>query len=170
MSFIFQTKPIHLAVLLLLWPALTSAQESPANQWTLNDIEIIDHSGVLSQSDIRNLFGGQFGTYTGIDLESAIFRDTGANSLHTVEFQTKTPINLTSITLIAEHDPHPRDATFRGLKSWRLLANLDGSGYQEILTHTPTNPYAPPTGHRLDLNHTFPSPYSPSNSKSNLSA
>jgi hypothetical protein len=88
---------------------------------------VTESSGVISlgRSDIRNMFGGSFGS---VDPASTYFQDgKSAGFLHWVKWQTVAPITLGSFNLVAFHDGSPRNINYRGFSVFRLFSG-DGSG------------------------------------------
>jgi hypothetical protein len=109
---------------------------------------ILTHSGVHPNSNINDMFGA---VSAASEAGNTVFRDSGvAGTLHSVEWQTAAAITLRSFVLIAAHDQPPRDITYRGFSTFRLLADTDNSGSFEttIFQISPSNPYgntpAPP--------------------------
>jgi carbonic anhydrase/acetyltransferase-like protein (isoleucine patch superfamily) len=109
--------------------------------WDLSQGTVVtSDSGVIEVSDIRNMFGGMFGPlgpYT-------IFEDyRPAGYIHSVEWQTAQPIELTSFNLFANHDHPPEfDANNRGFSAFRLFAQNPLTLNFELLAEVfPSNPY-----------------------------
>ena len=89
--------------------------------WLISGLEstysAVRFSGATS--DIRNIFGGNFGPFAGITL----FQDElPAGTIHSVEWQTAQPIELESFNIFANHDGGEFDANFRGFSAFRLFA------------------------------------------------
>jgi hypothetical protein len=106
-------------------------------------VTVLGTSGVQAgthYSDIRNMFGGDYGypeTY------NTIFADyQPAGTVHWVEWKTTSPVNLMSFELAMAHDADDRDANYRGVATFRLYYR-DGSGnLVKVFEISPANPYA----------------------------
>ncbi len=109
-----------------------------------NGITIIDHSylangpGIYWDSYADNMFGA---THEGtIEPPNTIFADNPASGFtHWVEWQTPTPITLTSFNLVAAHGSP--SYTDRGFSEFRLYGSTDGSTWDNIYTYVTENPY-----------------------------
>jgi hypothetical protein len=101
---------------------------------------VLTHSGVVPQSDIRDMFGGAFAA---AETGNTVFRDfEPAGTLHSVEWQTAAAVTLRSFILNAAHDGPPRDANARGFSEFRLYAfDTLSSSFALIFTFDPANPY-----------------------------
>jgi hypothetical protein len=127
----------------------TTLSESTTDLW--QGTNVTSDSGVLSGSDIGNMFGGNLGTVEP-GLGRTLFRDgQPAGTTHFVEWQTPSAVTLQSFALFAAHDGFPRDANYRGFSSFELFAwNSGTSTFDSIFTYSPGNPYgtsvAPPNG------------------------
>jgi hypothetical protein len=81
---------------------------------------VLTHTGVVPQSDIRDMFGGAFAA---VEAGNTVFRDfEPTGTLHSVEWQTAATVTLRSFILNAAHDGPPRDANARGFSEFRLYA------------------------------------------------
>ena len=110
--------------------------------WDISQgIVVTSDSGVLEGSDIRNMFGGNFGPFA----EETLFQDDlPADTIHSVEWQTAQQIMLTSFDIFANHDgPFPEfDANYRGFSAFRLFAQDPVTSNFELLAEIfPSNPY-----------------------------
>lgn len=92
---------------------------------------VIATSGALTggwSSDVRNMFGGYFGSGPPDLLNNTIFRDQlPAGTVHWVEWTTSSPVNVGSFNLVAAHDGDfdgyvTRNINFRGFSSFNLYA------------------------------------------------
>ena len=95
-------------------------------------------SPVIGGSDIRNIFGGSFGT---VEPDSTLFQDNQPiGTVHFVEWQTPALVTVSNFILLANHDA---DATQRGFSRFTLLAKNPGTGFFETLFEFfPSNPYS----------------------------
>ncbi|MEX1112617.1 MAG: hypothetical protein WEC84_04085 [Candidatus Andersenbacteria bacterium] len=136
-----------LAFLGVLWCALSqqvSADTSPVTD------DLFDVSqGVLvrdfspapldSRTDIRNLFGGSFGS---VEIGNTFFRDhRPAGTVHSVEWVTPTPVRLSRVVIFGYHGAAPFDANVRGIRTLRLYAAAPGEPMQLLHEFSPSNPY-----------------------------
>jgi hypothetical protein len=101
---------------------------------------VLTHTGVVSQSDIRDMFGGAFAA---VEAGNTVFRDfQPAGTLHSVEWQTAAAVTLRSFVLNAAHDGPPRDANARGFSEFRLYAfDTLSASFALVFTFDPANPY-----------------------------
>ncbi len=120
---------------------------STSDLWDVsNGITIIGHSaladgpGIYWDSYADNMFGA---THEGtIEPPNTIFADNPASGFtHWVEWQTPTPIVLTSFNLVAAHDGGNVGYTHRGFSEFRLYGSTDGSTWDNIYTYVTENPY-----------------------------
>ncbi|NQT92863.1 MAG: PEP-CTERM sorting domain-containing protein [Lentisphaerae bacterium] len=87
----------------LLAPGVSSALPTSATDfWDMSQGSVVDsHTGVLYNNDIRNMFGGSFGTLG----PNVLFADgRGAGYVHTVEWHTPAPVTLRSFSLWANNE------------------------------------------------------------------
>lgn len=129
-------------LLLVARPSEAFLLPSSADLWNYENLTgAPSNSGVIGGSDIRNMFGGAFGS---VEVGNTLFRDyQPAGTIHTVSWQTASDVTIKSIGFFAAHDGSPRDANARGISSFRLYAeNLDDSNTEVLLFQlSPSNPY-----------------------------
>jgi hypothetical protein len=124
--------------------------EITTDLWDLSQgATVISSSPVQSgsnYSDVRNMFGGDFG-YP--EIFNTVYADyLPAGTLHWVEWQAASPVNLQSFQLDMAHDAPPRDANYRGVETFRLFYRDDSNNLVKLFEISPANPYgdtvAPP--------------------------
>jgi len=117
---------------------------STTDLWDVSQGTIVtSHTGVLSGSDPRNMFGFISGAVTDATVNT-LFRDgQQTGTLHAIEWQTSSPITLRSFTLFAAHDGAPRDANARGFSRFTLYAfNSVTNAFDNLIFQLfPSNPY-----------------------------
>lgn len=105
-------------------------------------VEVIAHSDINYPCDIRDIFGGRYGTY---ETDTVLFAD-GKNSpyTHWVEWKTVDSIKLKSLRLYAAGDAETSQsgARMREFDEFRLYAKTSPDSEWELVTsYKPEHPY-----------------------------
>mgnify|MGYP001274310288 CR=1 FL=1 len=117
----------------------TAALISTNDAWDISQgASVTANSGVKTGSDMRNTFGGAYGT---IEVGNTLFPDDYlAGHVHWVEWQTTNVLVVTNINLVASHDGDGRDANERGFSRFTLYVWNTGV-WHKVYEYYPSNPY-----------------------------
>lgn len=123
--------------------AITAALKDPQNLFDISrGIQITDHTALnaIAATDIANMFGAT----NAVRVETGVVFADGAPEgfVHSVEWQTRTPIRLEEIRLFAAGDGSEY-RNEREFTRFTLLARLPGStNFSPIVVFAPAHPYA----------------------------
>lgn len=121
-------------LMVLLIPAYSLALPmSSSDLWDVSNGVVVDqHSGTITHSDIRDMFGGNF---SGIEGGNTLFRDyVSEGTLHYVQWHTPADITLRSFNLVAANEGMHRRAFSKfelfwsetgALGSWTSIFSMD---------------------------------------------
>lgn len=112
---------------------------------------VTGNSGVIPGFDIRDMFGGSFGS---VERGPAIFQEKKTEPFtHWVEWRTTNAVKIGSYKLYA-HGDNP-SSMMREFKQFRLFAKESKDGqWAKIDEFTPTHPYQYEAGYPVNLLHT----------------
>jgi hypothetical protein len=122
---------------LAVTPALAVPTPSTTDAWDVSQNIVIDNqSGVYSGFDIRDMFGGTFGTMEGGG--RTVFQDgNGAGYKHSVSWHTVAPITLAGCNLFAAHDIGNSVGDIRWFSHFQLDAYINNTWQTLIDIDTP---------------------------------
>jgi hypothetical protein len=130
-GFIAVTMVVSLTLLLCGSPVSAYVSPVTTDLWDLSKgAQVTYTTGVYYDSDIRNMFGGTYGSLEGGD--RTLFKDgMSLGYAHVVEWKTSTPILLTGFNLIAAHDGDGRNIYYRGFRDFVLQSKI-GAAWMTI--------------------------------------
>ncbi len=118
-----------------------STSGSTADLWDISEgTAVTSTTGVLSGTDMRDMFGGTFSSIS-VENGNTIFSDHQPKGfVHSIEWQTTSPVTAGSFNLIAYHDG--ADSENRSFTEFRLYGFDTSTDQFELLyTLDPTIPY-----------------------------
>jgi hypothetical protein len=124
-----------------LGAAPCSTSGSTEDLWDVSEgTAVTTTSGVLSGTDARDMFGGTFSTIS-VEVGNTIFSDFQPKDfVHSIEWQTTSPVSAGSFNLIAYHDGATSEN--RSFTEFRLYGFDTSTDQFELLyTLNPTIPY-----------------------------
>ena len=124
-----------------LSPAQALPTQSFTDAWDVSQgATILSNSPVHGGFDIRDMFGGNFGTTPG-DIGNTIFADGyPAQTVHTVAWQTQSPVTLSGCNLFANHDG-TGNGSIRSLSEFVLQYKDSSNTWQTLIDFSPPFPY-----------------------------
>lgn len=170
---------LAIAVTLLLSMSITASATDTTDLWDINQGCVVTGAwtaGVYPGSDIRNMFGGEFGT---IEVGNTVFPDAqifGPGSTAWVSWQTPTPVDLGRFILRVAADGNYPTTYNRAIQGFSIYASDIAHAYDDNWGDPiyASGYLAPPVGQYSDgiysytIDHIFAAPISAQHFKADI--